>query len=265
MKKIFTYLIAAAALMIISAAAMAQGGETPFLNSTHTYTVTMDDGTSNTALWVIADATGTPLATQPAFTTDVTGNTATMEITWATVGSFKVQFSETAQTTACVAAKELDVTVSANTFDVFTSNPGETCNAADGQINYSGTTATTTVVFKVDMATGNTAFSPDWAILFSLTPPSGATIAGVSASSGDLAAGSVSGSYSLINLTSSTGTGTVDITIDVTGDIHTLLDVDFEITSATELEYNTPDVDTDDWMATQTINAIPNTTDITTD
>lgn len=262
MKKIFTYLIATVALMIISAAAMAQGGGTPFVGSTHTYTVTMEDGTNNTALWVIADATGTPLATQPAFTTDVTGNTATMEITWATVGSFKVQFTETAQSTACVTAKELDVTVSANTFDVFTSNPGQTCNAADGSVNYAGTTATTAVTFTVSMATGDPAFSPDWNFTFTLTSSSGATISTVAVGGSPL---SGSGPFTSPTQTSASGVGSVNVTCTAEGGINDLQDVVLTITSATELTYTTPDVDSDDWLGNQTINPIPATSGITTD
>ncbi len=53
--------------------------------------------------------------------------------------------------------------------------------------------------------------------------------------------------------------------MDVTGDAFTLQSVALAITSAKELQYNTPDVDSDDWDATQTINALPNTSAISTD
>ena len=53
--------------------------------------------------------------------------------------------------------------------------------------------------------------------------------------------------------------------MDVTGDAFTLQSVALAITSAKELDYNTPDMDIDDWDATQTINPIPNTSDIITD
>lgn len=268
MKKTFTYLIATAALMIVSAAAMAQGGLAPFLNSTHTYKVTMEDGTniSNPASgWVITDASGTPLSPQPTFNASTDVDTAFLEITWdeswASAGTnYKVQFTEDDGT--CSTVKEVSVTVGTNSFDVSTSDPDATCNAADGQLNYSGSNATTPITFKVDMTTSNSGFSPNWEIAFSLTPGSGASISNVAASGGSL---SGTGPYTLTDLTSSTGTGTVNITMDVTGDINTVLDVVLAITSATELTYNTPDVDSDDWTATQTINAIPATSDITTD
>ena len=204
MKKKFTYLIATAALMIFSVAAMAQGGETPFLNSTHSYTVTMEDGANNTALWVIADGTGTPLATQPAFTTDVTGNTATMEITWATVGSFKVQFTETAQSTACVTAKELDVTVNTNDFDVSIGSLTDACNNNSGSISPADS-ATSIITIPFDMETGTT-WGPNWEVTFYVAvTSSNARILSVALASG--ASGALSdltgGAYSITNIASS--------------------------------------------------------------
>jgi hypothetical protein len=127
-------------------------------------------------------------------------------------------------------------------------------------VNYASSDATTSITFTVDMATGTAGFNPNWEITFTLSPGTGATIANVAASEGTL---SGSGPYTITGITSATGTGTVDITMDVTGDIYTVLDVDLEITSATELTYNTSDVDSDDWTATQTINALPNTSEIT--
>lgn len=262
-KKIISTLMTATALLLISAGAIAQGGATPFLNSTHTYTVTMEDGTNNTAQWIIADDGGTALDPQPAFTTNVDGNTATMEITWTTVGTFKVQFSETNPSTACVTAKELDVTVSANTFDVTAVTPSATCNAADGQVNYTGTDVTTEVSFVVDMETADSGFNPNWEITFTLTSSTGATVDNVSAGSGTLSENS--GTYTLTGLASASGTGSVTITLDATGELYNAEDVVLTITSAKELTYNTPDVDSDDWAATQTINPIPQTSEITTD
>ena len=94
MKKALTIILTTAALLLIGAGAMTQGGASPFLGSTHTYTVTMADGANNTAQWVIADDEGTALETQPSFTTNVDENTATMEIRWTSSGDFKIQFTE---------------------------------------------------------------------------------------------------------------------------------------------------------------------------
>lgn len=264
MKKVFTILMTAAALLLISAGAMAQGGATPYLNSTHTYTVTMEDGANNTAQWVIADNAGTALDPQPTFATNIDGNIATMEITWTTVGSFKVQFSETNPST-CVAAKELNVSVSANDFDVTAVAPAATCNAADGVVNYAGTDVTTEVSFVVNMETADSSFNPNWEFTFTLASNTGATIVANSVSAGTGTLSESSGTYSLTGLTSASGAGSVTIIMNVTGELYSAEDMVLTITSAEELAYNTPDVDSDDWTATQTINPIPQTSNITTD
>ena len=266
MKKTLTYLIATAAFMVISVATMAQDGESPFLNSTHSYRVTMEDGAniSNTLSgWVITDNSGTALSTQPLFTATVVVDTAFLEITWAdswaTSGTeYKIQFTE--DDGSCSTVKDVTVMPVANSFDVLTSSPDAICNDADGQVNFSGSTATTSVSFEVDMEISS--MNPDWEIEFTLTPGTGASIANVTSSSGTL---SESGSYTLTDLTSASHAGTVSITMDVTGDIYSLLKVDFEITSATEMTYNASDVDNDDWTATATINPIPKTSAIATD
>ncbi|SES82577.1 hypothetical protein SAMN05444285_102192 [Draconibacterium orientale] len=253
MKKTLTYLIASIAFIVLSGTAMAQEGLTPFVGSTHVYSVDADDATNNTLEWSVVE--GTP-------GNDYTisdGDTETATVLWKTAGTYKLQFSETAIETGCITTKEVTIVVGENTFDVSTSNPLATCNAADGQVNYASNDATTSIKFTVNMATGTAGFNPNWEITFTLSPGTGATIANVAASEGTL---SGSGPYTITGITSATGTGTVDITMDVTGDIYTVLDVDLEITSATELTYKTSDVDSDDWTAIQTINAIPNTSEI---
>ena len=266
MKKTLTYLIATAAFMVISVATMAQDGESPFLNSIHSYRVTMEDGTniSNTLSgWLITDNSGTALSTQPSFTATVDVDTAFLEITWAdswaSAGTeYKIQFTE--DNGNCTTVKAISVTPGTNSFDVSTSSPEATCNAADGEVNFSGSTATTNITFTVDMAIAS--LSPTWEIEFTLTPGTGATITNVEASAGTL---SGSGPYKLTDLASDSNAGTVDISMDVAGDIYYALGVELKITSAKELSYSTPDVDEDDWTATQTINPIPNTSAIATD
>jgi hypothetical protein len=255
MKKITNYLIAIAAFLLLSFGAKAQGGLSPYVGSAHNYTVT-PESTTNTLLWSVVEATGYTINSQSVVTT-----TSVANITWTAAGTYKLRFTETNTTTLCATTKEVTVTVS-NAFDVSTSSPTADCNAADGQINYSGTNATTSVTIPVSMVTGVSTFNPDWEIQFTLTPGTGATISNVNKSSGTL---SGTGPYTLTGLTSASGAGSVNITFDVTGNIYTQLDVDFDITSAKELTYNTTDKDNDDWAATQTINAIPNTSTITTD
>ncbi|WP_346855875.1 hypothetical protein [uncultured Draconibacterium sp.] len=265
MKKILTYLIAIAALLVVSVNAKAQDGSSPYLNSTHVYRVTMEDGTNNSASWVIANDTGTPLATQPTFTESVVVDTAFLEITWddswaSSATDYKIQFTEDDAT--CSTVKEITITIGTNEFDVSTSDPDATCNAADGAINVVGPDTTTSITFTVDMTTSSS-FSPDWKFTFTLASNSGATFANVKV--GGSAVTAVAGTYTSPDQNSTAGEGTVDITLDVTGGITSTEDMVLSITSATELSYNSPDKDSNDWGATQTINALPATSSITTD
>jgi len=252
MKRIFTYLIAAVAFMLVSMGAMAQGGLTPLVGSTHEYTVTAADASNNPLTWSVVEGTaGTE------YTINSGAATETVNITWNTAGTYHLEFREM-NATGCITLKQATVVVAANTFDVSTTDPSATCNAKDGTVNPTGD-ATTSITFMVNMTTANAGWNPNWEIDFTLTPAGTATIANVAASGGTLTG---TGPYNLTALTSSGGNGTVNITMDVTGDAFTLQSVALAITSAKELQYNTPDMDSDDWDATQTINAIPNTTDL---
>lgn len=149
-----------------------------------------------------------------------------------------------------------------NTFDVFTESPGQICNGASGQITDTESDVATPVSFTVNMATGNAAWSPDWQITFSLIPGNdGVVIENVSATSGSL---SGTGPYILTGISGSGGIGTVSINMNVTGNIYSDVSVLLNITSAVELQYNTMDKDEDDWVATQSIKPVPNTSDIST-
>lgn len=253
MKKIAFYLIFALSLMVTSHSAVAQTGLTPLVGSTHNYSVTPADA-GNTLLWSISESSG--------YTINSGANADIVNITWNAAGAYTLVFTETDATTSCSTTQQITINVGGNTFDVSTSNPAAMCNSASGVVNYSGTEATTSVSFVVDMASGASDWNPDWEFAFELTPGAEATISNVTASAGDL---SGSGPYTLTNLSSTGGTGSVTITMDVAGDINTILTAGMAITSAMELEYNTPDIDDDDWNATQTINSIPATSPISAD
>lgn len=255
MKKTITYLTILTALVLISFNSNAQVGTTPLVGSTHLYTVVAEDDANNTLTWSVIEGTsGTD------YTINSGASTEQVSITWLTAGTYTLQFTEE-NATGCITTKTISVTVSANTFDVSTTNPAAVCNAADGQANYVGTDATTSVTFTVNMTTGTT-FSPDWEIKFTLAPGA-ATLANVTESDGTLTENA--GVYTLTAIPSTNGNKTITITMDVTGNIYTVQNVLLTITSAKELTYNTPDVDSNDWTATQTINDIPNTSTITTD
>lgn len=261
MKKIFTYLIAITALLLMGSGAMAQSGTTPFLNSTHTYRVTMEDGAVNTDSWYIADAVGDSILPQPAFTATVDVDTAFLEITWLTIGDFKIVFTETdGSGTFCSTAKSLDITVIDNTFDVTISDSTIACNDADGVINFVGPDTTSVVTFTVD--TVGVDWDYDWEIRFTLTPE--ASLTNVAGSFGNLSgAGTVGDPYILTNIPGIQGS--VDITMEFTGNAFTQQTVLMEIISAQELNYNTSALLNENTQATSIINAIPNTSDIQTD
>lgn len=256
MKKTLTYLLTAAAFILISATAMAQGGLTPINGSTHDYTIT-PESTSNTLAWSVVEGTA---GVEYTLSSAIVGVTSVATITWNTAGTYTLQFRETSGA-SCLTLKEVTVVVAANTFDVSISNPVATCNVLEGTTNPSGD-ATTEITFTVDMTTSRADWSPNWEFTFTLTPSGTSTIDNLAAGSGTL---SGSGPYTITGLTSTNGDGSVNITMDVTEDAFTLQTTVLEITSATELGDNLSDIDSDDWTATQTINALPNTSDITTD
>lgn len=256
MKNFTKNLFIVTAFLLLGARAMAQDGQNPFVGSTHNYTVSAANDLTNTLLWEVTTGVAAD------YTINSGASSEVVNITWNNAGTYTLQFTETDATTNCATVKTMSITVTGNSFDVSTTSPVATCNAAEGQINYSGSTAATPVTFTIEMNTAVSSFNPNWEIQFTLTPGTGASISSVSAASGTL---SGTGTYTLTGLTSTLGNGSVNITMDVTGDINTELDVVLAITSAKELTYNTPDVDTDDWSATQYVNAIPATTNITTD
>jgi hypothetical protein len=253
MKKVITKFMTAAALIMISIAANAQGGLTPLVGSTHVYSVTADDAANNTLAWTVTPSTG--------FTVNSGAATAQVNITWTSAGTYTVTFTETDENTGCATVKNATVVVSPNTFDVSTANPTAVCNAADGQVNYADTDATTAVTFTIAMTTTNAAFNPNWEITFTLNGGT-ATITDLATTNGTL---SGSGPYTLTGISSASGNGTTNITMNVTGNIYAAQGVVLTITSAKELTYNTPDVDNTDWTASQTINSIPQTSVIITD
>lgn len=255
MKKNLTYLIAAVAIMLLGSAANAQvNGLTPITGATHEYSVTAADATNNTLSWsVLEGSDGTEYDVNSGATSE------SVNITWNTAGTYTLQFSEEADGSGCITLRQETIVVSANTFDVSTSNPTAICNAEDGSVDPSGD-ATTTISFTVAMSTGRTDWSPDWEITFTLTPSGTSTIGTVSTSAGDLS--EAGGTYTLTNLTSTNGGGTVTISMPVTEDVFTVQTTALAITSATELDYDTSDIDSDDWTATQTVNALPNTSAI---
>jgi len=268
----FTYLIAIATLMIISVAAMAQGGSAPFVGSTHEYKVT-PGASGNAYTWVISGGAGSSGYTINSATSGTTGTgEITLSITWNTASAtdYTISFTETTPAPAsCSTVKEIDVTVGTNNFDVNIGSLTDACNNNSGSVSPADS-ATSIITIPFDMETGTT-WGPNWEVAFNLAvTSSNARILSVALSSG--ASGTLNdlsgGNYSITGITSSavTGTGTTSIEVEVKGYSFTDVTVDVEITSAIENEYNTPAASTGSWSAeTNTIYQIPNTSDITTD
>lgn len=253
MKKFTNYLIAIAAFILLGFGAKAQGGLAPLVGSTHVYTITPGNA-GNTKAWTVSPATG--------YTVNSGAATDQINITWSTAGAYTLTFTETVVATGCATVKTATVVVGNNTFDVSVTANAAICNSLTGAVNNTDANATTAISLPVSMVTGISSFNPNWEIKFTLTSGT-ATLANVTASAGILTESA--GTYTVTGIPSATGAGSVNITMNVTGSKIVAQSVLLTITSAKELTYNTPDKDSDDWAATQIINAVPNTSTITTD
>lgn len=251
MKKTFTYLLAIAAFMLFGASAIAQGGSNPFTGSIHGYKVVPGDG-ANTLTWSVSPGTdGTEF--------DILAGAGTDSITiqWNTAGTYTLQLEEDDGT--CTTVKELEIVVIDNVFDVTISDSTIACNAADGVVNFDGTDTTSLVAFTVD--TVGVDWDHDWEITFTLGSASGATLDNVAASFGTLTgAGTVGDPYVLTNIPGAQGS--VDITLEVSGNAFAQQTVEMEIVSAKELKYSAPALLNENTQSTSIVDAIPNTSDI---
>ncbi|WP_167617067.1 hypothetical protein [Maribellus sediminis] len=248
--------------MIVSAAAMAQGGLTPFVGSTHVYTVTAEDDVNNTLAWAITSG--------PAggYTVNSGASSEVVNITWNSIGTYTLEFRERDKTTLCFTIKTVTVNVSANTFDVNLGSLTDACNNNSGTVSPADS-ATSVITVPFEMGTGETTWNPEWDVTFDLSVNSGnARILSVALASG--ASGSLSelggGSYNVTGISSASGSGTTLVEVEVKGYSFEDVSVDIEITAAKELQYNTSAVSTGSWSpSTNTIYKIPSTSDITTD
>jgi hypothetical protein len=227
-------------------------------SGTDNQTVNIETNITNIT-YTTTGATGADFSGLPA---GISGNWASNEVTISGTPTETGTFNYTVELTGGCGTVTATGTINVNnTFDVFTESPGQICNAADGQINYSETDVATPITFTVDMTSGNTDWSPNWEITFTLTPGAGASVNNISTSAGSY---TTPGPYRITNIPSVDGEGSVDITMEVTGNIYSDLTVLFEITTAKELQHDIPDKDNDDWTASQTVLAIPDTGEITT-
>ncbi|WP_297097680.1 hypothetical protein [uncultured Draconibacterium sp.] len=255
MKKTLTNLIVTAAFIIISAVVMAQGGEAPYVGSAHDYSVTPGNGSNGLSWQVDGAETGT------GFMINSGQTESTVNITWMQAGTYMLTVTET-DANSCSTTKQLEVNVS-SAFEVSITGPEMACNSAADTANAANNI--TSVDYVIKMTTGVSTWSPNWEVAFTVSGGTGSpSIEDVNVSGVSLT-DTGGGSYSLTGLSSTSGNGTVTVTVDVAGDAFSLLTSVFTITSAKELQYNTTDTDGGDWGATATINPIPNTSAIQTD
>lgn len=262
-----------ACLLIIGGQAFSQNGTTPFLNSTHTYTV--NGGAAGTYQWSVLLADGN-VAPDGDYTL-VDGTTAIAKITWLKANvagvndNYIVQLEQT-DANSCSTIRQFVVTVIGNSFDLAITDLGASCSGASGSIIVNANNdnlGTTSKTFTIDMKTQadmtNATFIPDWRFDYEVTSTNG----DIQSVTLDANTAVVS---ALVNSNSATGTVTVnndDYTIELTvifnntwnnGDVVTVT-----LLNGIELTYNTPDgLNTND-TGSVTINALPATTNITTD
>ena len=246
------------------------------VTTNNTITLTSASGTDNqtvnieTAITTITyTTTGASGATFSGLPNGVLGswaaNVVTINGTPTQVGTFSYTITLTG---GCGIVTTTGTIKVSNTFDVWIEQPAPTCNAADGVINTSGIDTTTAITFVIKMTSGNTSWNPNWEITFTLTPDNSTNPAAVpsynavAANSGNLSG--TGGTYTLTNIPSSGGNATVLVSMNVVGNRYNTLTMDFEITEAKTTGNNIPDIDSDDWAATQIINAIPDTGNIIT-
>lgn len=256
MKRTFTYLLTISVFLLISAAAMAQDGLTPYAGSLHTYSVTPDPDSSNkTYLWEISGG-GT-----------INGATdgSSINVTWGnTPGTYTITFTETDESTSCSTQRTLDVEVIANTFFLAMAEDAEECHDSTGAVLSAAASGPTTVYFTVELNKDSDWDIDSWQYDFTVNfSGSDYSLQSVSVDGGsDLG---TSGSYA--GQTVSGTSSTSEIAVELSGPVASGTDVTFTISNGVALSgtTSTPDNGTGDSDQVLTINPLPNTSEITTD
>jgi len=280
MRKSIIKSIAMLALMFVSIGAWAQDGTSPYLNSTHTYTVAMEE-MSNTDTWKLFDASNTELAAGTDYTISTSkagasgaGNAQAI-ITFdknIAAGTYTLQFSEESGA-GCIALRQKTITVIGNTFYVSTADQTATCNGEDGKVHAQGDTGNSVAVIPVNLNT--TSFTPDsWNFKFtlSITPEASKTAATIQSvavgqtEGGATATTESAGTYSLGANISGTNTTTY-VYVTINGAIDADQTVSLTLTDGNAIKGSaiTPDNGTGTKTGAITVNGLPDTGDIVAD
>lgn len=255
-------------LLTVASNLFAQNGQNPYLNSMQTYTVTMEDGANNAGDWVIANAAGVALAPQPTTTETIVGNVATLVITWddswAIVSpdsnpNYKIEFRETKNGTNCISLRSADITVQGNTFFLIAGADANACHDEDGNILAQGASGETTVEFTVTLDATTFALPIDsWEFDFALA---------LTGTDYTITEVKVDGGAAITDYTGVSVAGTknsVPVTVKLSGPVATAESVTLTVSNgkAKKGVIVTPDNATGDKIQELTINALPNTSNI---
>lgn len=248
MRKSIIKSIAMLALMLVSVGAWAQGGASPYVNSTHHYTVTPGNA-GNTLNWTVQG--GVAGTNYQIISGQGTGD---VEIKWLIAGAYTVQFTETsAAPESCSTVREQTVNVQANSFAITITPPANGCADKDGTV-FSGNTFTSTRVFNVSISGGAPAYTFDYQVA-----SSNSNIASVVVNDGTSDIGNTA---SATGVTTSASSFTVTVTLN--SQVGQADDITLAIKNAVD-KYNTPEKTGADIVSNTTIYALPATTGITTD
>jgi len=267
--KIFK-IVLIATLIGLASNLFAQDAQHPYQDSEHTYLVTMEDGTNNTPSWIVADASGNPLAAQPTadMNATVTGNEAKLVITWnkdwASISpdgnpNFTIQFKESKPAGGCISVRSADITVKGNTFFLIAGDNANECHDEDNHILAQGASATTTVQFTVTLDDVTYALPVDtWEFDFTLAKTS------VDYSIDNVTVNGVSGVTDYNGISIPGNKKSVTIEVELSGPVAIAQSVTLEISDGKAKigSIVTPDNGTGNKEQMLTIDALPNTSNI---
>ncbi|MDE5423133.1 hypothetical protein L3073_13015 [Ancylomarina sp. DW003] len=268
-----------ACLLLIGGKAFSQSGSTPYINSTHTYRV--HGGVAqpgNSYSWAVFMENGDPVVVSPTANADVvlgTNGGAEFEITWLKANlpanaKYIVQLTETDANT-CSTIRQFDVDVSGNVFDILITDLTASCSDASGTIinsandNLGTTSKTFTIDMKTqaDMSTG-TPFTPDWEFNYTITSTNGNLVNVSVDDNAAISGNTIVDKDASGKVTVNNNDYSIEFTVEFNntwnmGDLVTVV-----LSNGKELSYNTLD-DPNANTGSVTINALPATTNITTD
>lgn len=256
MKKSITYLIAIAALMVISVGAMAQDGGTPYAGSTHTYSITPDaNSTGKTYLWTLSGGG----------TIDGSATGSSVVIDWGTTaGTYTLTFTETDGNTSCLSVRDLEVEVIANSFYLNMEANASECHDSTGQVLADGATGPTTLYFTVSMNKDAAWTIDSWEFDFTVAVAgTDYTLTSVKVDGGaDLGTSGTYVDQSIVGTNDE-----IEIAVEITGAVTAGTDVTVQISNGEAIVGTavTPDNGTGPDTQILTVNPLPDTSDITTD